>query len=228
MKRLGAYFWNDADPIRAALHRGFALGVIVVILVEAFLLYGRAVRAERYIGAGIGAGSSYDGATYAPEVIGRQYVDARKDASSSVVQAFAGIRSEFLGGEIGYLRLPKYDAFARGLNPSRSASQEITAQALYARVMVWTPPRDLRGYAFAGLARVSGRNHEYGERLGVPVEHRNETSERARYVGAGIEYRVNARTALRLELGVLPHAVRSHWTGDRTYTYSTMAVQHGF
>jgi hypothetical protein len=184
---------------------------------------------EFYAVLAIGYGSSHDGSTS----LERTYTASTRDAQSVTYGLNLGARYGLWAGEIGYLSLPKYHAYAQANDPPRSATQDITGRALFARALIQAPQTwKVQPYAFLGAARVNGKNREQGQcatcgAAYVPDWH-SETSATVPYYGAGLSVPLGTHWAARAEFGMLPKAVDSYWTGRRDYRIGTIGVSYRF
>ena len=183
---------------------------------------------EYYLAIAIGIGSSITDMPVSFDTTVRQV-----DQSGVTYGLSAGARYGLFAGEIGYMWLPKYHAYAEGNNPPRSATQDITGQAFFARALIQAPQTwKVQPYAFLGAARVNAKNHEVGQCAtcgpGYVPDWHSETSATVPYYGAGLSVPLGQHWAARAEFGMLPRAVDSQWTGQRDYRIGTIGVAYRF
>ena len=184
-----------------------------------FIAIGASSVAQPYFGVGIGYGTSMDVRTYEGEIASREYFNDWRKPESSLYSAFAGYRKSFLGAEVGYIKLPTYTAYAESTNPARSTSQEIKASSAYIRANVYGPNIGVEPYGFLGYSRNKAYSKEWGVREGVEVSHEVRPLGKTTIFGLGAQY-----GWLRAEITRIPKAYASHWTGERTYTFVSIAA----
>lgn len=158
---------------------------------------------------------------------------ATVDDKGPTIGLAVGARYGLFAAELGVLTLPGYHADATGENPHRHATQDITGRALFARGMVIAPDAwRLQPYGFLGAAKVNGENHEVGQcaecGAGYVPDWHSSTSKVVPYYGGGLQIRVSEHWSARGELGILPKAIVSPWTGTRTYAISSISVLYTF
>lgn len=199
---------------------GFLAGLSVALTINSF--------AQPYLGINVGAGTS---ANPAPDDMGREYAPGTYASSDNPsFQLGLGVRSGKYAAEIGWIKLPTYKAHAIGLNPTREADQVIQARALYARGFIYLPKfHGTEPFTFLGVAYVSGQNHEWGWCDGCPEGYvsdwHSDTKNSRPYYGLGFQQKLRSTTTIRAEIGRIPGAVDSLWTGKRDYTVATLGVQ---
>jgi len=199
-----------------------------------------AVPAQADVDAYVGAFGGYGGSSMErvddPGITARIYPRIDKHQHSFFGGAYAGAGWRFLAVEGGILKLPYYHASVDGLYPAREGNQTIGGSALYLRGLVRTPPSwgwPVAPYGFAGAAHVNATSREVvhcacypgGEAdFRAPLERH-----RARfYWGFGAEIPLDRTFSLRGEVGFIPAAVQSFWTGTRDYTLGSIALQIRF
>jgi len=180
---------------------------------------------EFYLAAALGIGSSSVDSTTSGATV------SHVDATGVTYGLSAGARYGLFAAEAGGLILPRVHAYAEANNPPRSATQDISERALFARAMLIAPWK-IQPYAFLGAAHVHGNNHELGQcatcGAGYVPDWHSETSETVPYYGAGVSMPMGKHWAARVEYGVLPHAIDSQWTGRRDYHIGTLGVAYRF
>lgn len=182
-----------------------------------------------YFAATVGLGESVAQQSTDPELLARTYSVARADSRSTVFGAALGARSGLFAMEVGGLKLPTYKGYAEALMPARSASQSIKGEAYFARMLLYaTQSWVVQPYVFGGAAYAIGRNHEQGQcatcGAGYVPDWHSETRAVVPYYGLGADVRLTNNLKLRAELGKMPHAVDSPWTGRRDYTFGTLSA----
>lgn len=195
----------------------------VIKYIILFMLFVSHASAETYVGLGVGHGTSTSRALD-DSTINRVYFNDWKTPAGSNLQLFIGKKYRRINAEFGFLHLPTYYAFSEALNPSRSTSQSIEAESVYFRVSSSVRVKRARFYAFIGPAYTVGKNHEFGIRDGINVEHKNTTRWFSAYYGAGFTLPASKKVRAYAEYGVLPGAVKSYWTNDRTYKIGTTGL----
>jgi hypothetical protein len=190
---------------------------------------------DLYAGGSVGIGSSRMHSTHDPALEARIYPYAVKYPTSVFGQAYAGVGWRFLAIEGGWLTLPHYHGYAVGTNPPRSGSQDIDGQAIFGRLLVRTPPSWTwwaRPYLFAGAAQVWSQNHEVGScptcGAGYIPDFRISFHATRPYFGGGVDVPLISHLSARAELGIIPDAVDSFWTGDRDYTFGSIGLMWRF
>jgi len=186
-----------------------------------------------YFVAVVGAGESEARQTVDPELAARVYSVAEAHPRGTVYGAALGARSGLLAAEVGGLKLPAYRGYAEALAPARSASQSIKGEAYFARMLLYaTRSWTVQPYIFGGAAYTIGYNHEQGQcatcGAGYVPDWRNTTRAVVPYYGGGIEVPVSERVTIRAEIGRMPGAIDSHWTGRRDYTFGTVGIAVSF
>lgn len=179
-----------------------------------------------YLGLAIGYGQTASG-----QDTGAPYLTSTRDTHSVVGQADIGLRWKFLALEGGYLKLPTYkgsasaETITRCRVDYRSATQEITAEAPYARLNAYLPLGKVEPYAFFGQAWVSSHNHEHEWISGNDFD--NTTRTRADYYGVGLQYQW-ARWGVRAEIAQIPKATEDSHTNTRDMTFGLIGAQYRF
>lgn len=193
-----------------------------------------------FVGLAAGAGQ-----TVTDDVGVHPSVQVDRHQASVVGQAFVGLRVPAwqVAIEAGLLELPDYYCRAQvadypsykgipaGSYPqSADITQQISARAGYLRLNVYGPQLwRVTPYGFAGRAWVRSHNIESGAYNGTdPAYFEIGLSKTALYVGGGLELRLAERWSARAEVGVLPAATESYWTGTRDITIGTVGVVYAF
>lgn len=192
---------------------------------------------DAYAGGFAGWGGSHMESSRDPTVTDRVYLNTKRDAFSVFFGGYAGIGWQFFAAEGGLLRLPGYHSSTDALFPTRSGVQDIGGRARFIRGVVRVPPSwgwPVQPFAFYGKMHVSGRSQEVdrcpscgaGWNPTEPFIVHTETTRP--YYGIGAEVPLYGVLSARAEIGHVPQAIQSFWTGTRNYTLGTVALQARF
>ncbi len=209
---------------------GTLLGLSFYAGTKAHADMGELITTNIYVVGSIGIGGSY----YPhPDTLGRSYGPSTVQERSTTGSLGLGLRYKYVAVEAGAISLPKYHSYVEAYNPNRSATQDITARAVFARALVYGPHLwAIQPYGFLGVARVHGENHEQGQcatcGAGYVPDWHNQTSATVPYYGVGLSVPFAERLEARAEFGLMPHAVDSFWTGRRDYRLATVGVLYKF
>src|SRR6185312_795799 len=206
-----------------------AAAIIAILVTLSLPLTANAQAPDFYLGAMGGYGYQHR-ASYSSD---RSYAEDEEKLSGSFLGAYGGAGWGLSALEAGWLSLPRTHAYAVGLAPERTGSQDIAGSALFARALLRAPEDwTLRPYAFAGAARIKAENHEYGECAACGPNYRpdfRETMTALRpYIGAGAELTLFGPVSARAEFGYIPGAAQSEHVAKRDYLLGSLAVQIRF
>jgi len=201
--------------------------------------------AQTYVGGSVGHGSNSH-PTDKGEV---PYFQRSIDNSGANVSAFFGQRNGWWGVEAGAFSLPRYEgkgytadypAYSlawKGYLPGpedNTKTAQITGQArgtaLYLRANVYAPETaGLTPYAFGGVALAMNKGRQFGYYNTTDyVEHKESFRNTAPVAGLGVQYRVGARWAARLEYTVSPGLFDNPHFGKRDISFWSMGLLYNF